>query len=648
MSCNNVQILNFNHNIVEVGSDNKLIITDNVRCNSITIPQPVTNILQINSPGPQGPQGIPGASVDTGSLLTTASVVLNTITFTKGNGSTFPITVNTGSGGTVSGDYVTTSSFNTFTSSYNTFSSSYNTGSFSGSFTGSLQGTASWAYSSSVAISSSYATSASYADTASLAPNYVLNSATSSFVTNNQTSSFVTNSQTSSFVTNSQTSSFVTNSQTSSFITNSQTSSMTVATASYVTASAVDGTVTSASYALTASYAMNGGSGTPGGSNTQIQFNANNTFSGSPNFTFDSGSNTVQLSGSLIITGSISMSGSSFISGVDYIDYDTTATNAGAIARLKWNDTDGTLDLGLKGGNVTLQIGQEQLVRVVNKTGTNLTEAGYQAVRVSGAQGGRLKVALARGDNDGNSLDTLGLVTENIAVNQEGFVTISGLVRGINTTGNLQGETWADGDDIYVSPTTFGGVTNIPPTAPSHSVRLGYIVQSNASNGSIFVKVDNGYEIGELHNIVDNTTTSSYGDLLVKSGSVWTNSKQLTGSYGLTGSLTVTQNISASSFTGSLQGTASWATNAVTASEVLVTDTTTGTSYYVTFVDGTTADRVIRVDSNGLLFNATTNTLTVTSSFATTASYALTAAGGTGGISQGKVVAIATGNSNIF
>lgn len=40
-----------------------------------------------------------GGSTDTGSLLTTASVSLNTITFTKGDGTTFPITVNTGSGG---------------------------------------------------------------------------------------------------------------------------------------------------------------------------------------------------------------------------------------------------------------------------------------------------------------------------------------------------------------------------------------------------------------------------------------------------------------------------------------------------------------------------------------------------------------------
>jgi len=60
MSCKNVQILNFNHNIVEVGPDNKIIITDQVKCNSITIPQPVTCILQVNSPGPQGVTGPQG------------------------------------------------------------------------------------------------------------------------------------------------------------------------------------------------------------------------------------------------------------------------------------------------------------------------------------------------------------------------------------------------------------------------------------------------------------------------------------------------------------------------------------------------------------------------------------------------------------
>ena len=56
-----------------------------------------------------------GGTTDTGSLLTTASVNLNTITFTKGDGSTFPITVNTGSGGgtTNTGSLLTTASIST-------------------------------------------------------------------------------------------------------------------------------------------------------------------------------------------------------------------------------------------------------------------------------------------------------------------------------------------------------------------------------------------------------------------------------------------------------------------------------------------------------------------------------------------------------
>jgi hypothetical protein len=185
-----------------------------------------------------------------------------------------------------------------------------------------------------------------------------------------------------------------------------------------------------------------------------------------------------------------------------FVQLDTTPTTpTSAVGKMVWNTTDGTANLGLMGGNVVLQIGQEEVVRVVNKTGINLTEAGYQAVRVLGAQGQRLSVALAQGNNDANSVDTLGLVTENIAVNQEGFVTASGLVRNIDTTGNLQGETWAEGDPLYLSPTIAGRLTNIQPTAPQHSVRMGYVIVSNANNGSIFVKVDNGYELGELHNV---------------------------------------------------------------------------------------------------------------------------------------------------
>jgi hypothetical protein len=183
------------------------------------------------------------------------------------------------------------------------------------------------------------------------------------------------------------------------------------------------------------------------------------------------------------------------------LELDQTPTGTAGVAVMRWNDQDGTADLGLKGGNVTLQVGQEQVTRVVNKTGVNLLEANYQAVRVDGAQGNRLKVALAQANNDANSADTLGLVTETINDNQEGFVTVSGLVRNINTTGSIQTETWLDGDVLYLSGTVAGQITNVKPAAPIHTVIMGYVVRAHATQGQIYVKVDNGYELDELHNV---------------------------------------------------------------------------------------------------------------------------------------------------
>jgi len=193
------------------------------------------------------------------------------------------------------------------------------------------------------------------------------------------------------------------------------------------------------------------------------------------------------------------------------ITFDQTPTQSAGVGVMRWNDTDGTLDLGLKGGNVTLQLGQEQVVRIVNKTGSNLTEAGYQAVYTSGAQGQRLKVDLALANSDLTSAGTLGIVTENIAVNQEGFVTTNGLVRGVNTTGSLQGETWSDGDILYLSPIVAGRITNIKPIAPQHLVVIGVCVYAHITQGSIFVKVDNGYELDELHNVLITSIANNEG-----------------------------------------------------------------------------------------------------------------------------------------
>lgn len=166
--------------------------------------------------------------------------------------------------------------------------------------------------------------------------------------------------------------------------------------------------------------------------------------------------------------------------------------------------------------------------KVVNKTSpaVTLTKADYQVCLISGAQGQRLAVRLAKGDNDANSAGTLGIASETIAHNAEGFITSVGLIADINTTGSLQGETWNDGDVLYLSPFTFGAITNIKPTAPNHSVIVGYVEYAHNNHGKIYVKIDNGYELDELHDVAYPTTPVN-NDFLIYDGvqSRWENQK---------------------------------------------------------------------------------------------------------------------------
>lgn len=148
---------------------------------------------------------------------------------------------------------------------------------------------------------------------------------------------------------------------------------------------------------------------------------------------------------------------------------------------------------------------------VVNGTGANLLASQYKVVKVEAAQGQRLQVNLAQANNDNNSTDTIGIVYENINNNQTGKIIVVGEITGLNTTGSLQGETWNDGDTIYLSPTTAGKITNIKPTAPNHLVTLGYVVYAHQNNGKIYIKIDNGYELGELHNVYAPSPSNNQG-----------------------------------------------------------------------------------------------------------------------------------------
>lgn len=200
----------------------------------------------------------------------------------------------------------------------------------------------------------------------------------------------------------------------------------------------------------------------------------------------------------------------------DYIDTNTLSpTPIGKPGRAYWDDGAGSLVVGLKGGNVTYIDGQQEYAYCYNDSGVALTKG--QVVYISGAQGNRVAVKLAQADSDANSAHTIGFVAESIAAGAEGWVHSAGPIYKLNTLG------YTAGDTVYLSPTTPGAWTTTRPTAPNHTVILGFIERVHASVGSIYVKVDNGYELDELHNV--KITSVANNDLLQydSTGPFWKN-----------------------------------------------------------------------------------------------------------------------------
>jgi hypothetical protein len=214
------------------------------------------------------------------------------------------------------------------------------------------------------------------------------------------------------------------------------------------------------------------------------------------------------------------------ISSPDFIQFDTAATVTGAVGKLWYDNGDGSLVTRLKGNNVDLQVGQENVVLVYNGSGSTITKG--KVVAVSGAQGQRPSVVLADADTESLSAPTLGVTAEDIANGAEGFVATFGVIRGIDTSA------FTAGDDVYLSQTA-GGFTATRPSAPAHTVFLGWVVKVNASSGELFLNINNGWELDELHNV--KITSVANNDILQydSANQYWKNiaPASVTGTWGI-------------------------------------------------------------------------------------------------------------------
>jgi hypothetical protein len=191
--------------------------------------------------------------------------------------------------------------------------------------------------------------------------------------------------------------------------------------------------------------------------------------------------------------------------------------------------TSGTINIGFAGsgtqyikGDGTLAtfpsiISQAQnlVTEVYNKSGATITKG--TVVYINGGQGNLPTIAKALATGDSTSAQTYGIVQADITNNNNGYVVAAGRLTDIDT------QAYTEGTQLYLSSTTAGTYTSTKQYAPAHLVYVGIIVRSHPTQGVIEVKIQNGYELDEIHNVAAQTPTNNDGLFWESSTSLWKN-----------------------------------------------------------------------------------------------------------------------------
>jgi hypothetical protein len=222
--------------------------------------------------------------------------------------------------------------------------------------------------------------------------------------------------------------------------------------------------------------------------------------------------------------------------GTSQFNFSTTGlpTDALTAGQMRYNDTTGSLDLGLKGDHV-LKMGEVLVKRVRNDDATSLKVG--QLVYVFGSVGnsGLLTVKKASNVGESTSSKTFGMVATamNTTSSKDGYVYLYGLLRGVDLTDTDVAEgSFSSGDvgsELWLGES--GKITKTLPTADTkHSVFVGYLdsFAGNGSNCGIYTKIQNGYEIGELHDVRISAVADNHILRYNSTRGVWENTAELT------------------------------------------------------------------------------------------------------------------------
>lgn len=210
------------------------------------------------------------------------------------------------------------------------------------------------------------------------------------------------------------------------------------------------------------------------------------------------------------------------IDWVPYLGFDTAPPWIGTTAGQFWYDsTTGAFNAKMGNNNITQQIGEE--FYRYGKASTAILDVNLTAVYKTGTVGASGVITFAPTIAGITRADQiLGIATEPIGLNAFGRITTSGTVRGIDTTGSVYGEVWADNDDIWYNPVT-GGLTKVEPVAPNIKLRMGTVINAGpGGSGSFFVNLGGTSTLGGTDSNVEFGPLST-NDLIQYNGTYWTN-----------------------------------------------------------------------------------------------------------------------------
>lgn len=156
------------------------------------------------------------------------------------------------------------------------------------------------------------------------------------------------------------------------------------------------------------------------------------------------------------------------------------------------------------------------MAKVHNDAGVQLTKGNVVYLSPSGSSSDVPSVKLASNKADSCSANTFGFVTGTIAINDTGWIVIGGKIEKINTAA------FANGDILYLDSIA-GNFTKTKPQAPYHMVYLGAVIKANAGNGAIEVKIQNGWELTELHDVQINGKLNNQILVYSDTQKVWKN-----------------------------------------------------------------------------------------------------------------------------